>query len=162
MHRASRPLVSRRTGLFARQLSASAGDAQKQKEGDKDIPKEKKPLPEPSIALNQLDKLVPDLNVSTDEPLRIGGDTTGAQAKGKRSMSSIEKRRQMNSRIMLALMGLGAVAGAFHLSREWEDDAERKEAEERTKKAGESAVTDSWWSRLYNRLRGYTDVSVCS
>lgn len=148
-----------RAGLFVRPMSddGSAHKAHKPNENEAQETA-KKPLPQPSIASNQLDKLVPDLNVSTDEPFRIGGETTGAQAKGKRSMSSIEKRRQMRSRIMLALAGLGAVAGAIHLSRDWEDDSERKEAIERTKKAGESAVTDSWWSRLYNRLRGYTDV----
>ncbi|TIA90169.1 hypothetical protein E3P99_01679 [Wallemia hederae] len=127
-------------------------------ENAESVEKDKKPLPNPSIASKQLDKLVPDLNVSTDEPLRIGGDTTGASAKGKRSMSSIEKRRQLNSRIMFALLGLGAVAGAVHLSRDWEDDSERKEAIERTKKSGDAQVTDSWYSRLYSRLRGYTDV----
>ncbi|EOQ99713.1 hypothetical protein E3P92_01353 [Wallemia ichthyophaga] len=148
-----------RAGIFVRPMSddGSAHKAHKPNENEAQETA-KKPLPQPSIASNQLDKLVPDLNVSTDEPFRIGGETTGAQAKGKRSMSSIEKRRQMRSRIMLALAGLGAVAGAIHLSRDWEDDSERKEAIERTKKAGESAVIDSWWSRLYNRLRGYTDV----
>ncbi|TIB79249.1 HAD-like protein [Wallemia mellicola] len=151
---ATTPQAARRA-VFLRQFSDKKNTPE---ESSEKIEKpQKKELPETSIASDKLDSLVPDLNISTDEPLRIGG-STNAQAKGKRSMSSIEKRRQMNSRIMMILAGLGAVAGAVHLARDWEDDAERKEAEERIRKAGEGAIDNSWWSRLISRLRGYTDV----
>ena len=124
---------------------------------DQPKPTNKKPLPQTNIASEKLESLVPDLNVSTDDPPKIGGDTTNA--KGRRSMSSIEKRRQLNSRIMMALLGIGAIAGAIHLGRDWENDQERKLASDRQKKAGDKDVDDSWFSRFISRLQSYTDVS---
>ncbi|GAA96290.1 uncharacterized protein L969DRAFT_84138 [Mixia osmundae IAM 14324] len=56
-----------------------------------------------------------------DEP-RTGAKST---AKGRRSMSSIEKKRQTLTRSLLGLMTAGAGVLLWHMGRDWDDDAER-------------------------------------
>lgn len=58
-------------------------------------------------------------------PAEEGGqaerDTTGARS-SEGSLSSIERRRRFMSRATLAAMGLGLVATAVYLGREWDED----------------------------------------
>ncbi|KZS88216.1 HAD-like protein [Sistotremastrum niveocremeum HHB9708] len=100
------------------------------------------PTPSPSSLSLDFSPLPPATPSSLDTEGRTGAKSA------KDSLSSIEKRRRAMSRMLLALMGLGSVAGVFYMGREWEDGERR----------GKDLKLAGRWERTTTRLSELTDV----
>ncbi|KAI5475945.1 hypothetical protein MNV49_000552 [Pseudohyphozyma bogoriensis] len=109
----------------------------------------------PSLAQHFLDIDIPP-------PHETFGERTGAKAKGHGSKSSIEKKRAqlMSTGMLFGLIGVGA--GAYYLSREWDDELEKMKITGRTEdvKAVEESEQGGYvaaWARAKLRTADILD-----
>lgn len=103
------------------------------------------------------------LNTAEDREGSYPGERTGAKAKGSGTKSSIEKKRQNLTRVLLALGFAGLVGGVGVYGREWDDEEEKMKLIGRTEDLAAVALCDeggvnAWVGRGRIRIGEAMDV----
>lgn len=103
------------------------------------------------------------LNTAEDREGSYPGERTGAKAKGSGTKSSIEKKRQNLTRVLLALGFAGLVGGVGVYGREWDNEEEKMKLIGRTEDLAAVALCEeggvnAWVGRGRIRIGEAMDV----
>jgi len=128
--------------------------------------KPSKPIPQSSLAAQYLDLPAANSRLSHDQKLEADtkdafpSDSVHARsaAKGKRSMSSIEKKRRNLSRFMMALTAGAAGYTVWYLGRDWDSNWERERLgamalKELGVSTSEEFAAQTEWSKRWARTK---------